>query len=82
MPLPRSRFYESSQAMPTYRSYFDQRFNDTHVGFMKQDSDYHVILQHRVDQIRWTRAWRWRNGKLRASQVTVGMLAYRCCADS
>ena len=24
-----SRFYESSQAMPTYRRYFDWRFNDT-----------------------------------------------------
>ena len=30
----------------------------THVGFMKRHSDYHVTIQHRVDPIRWARAWR------------------------
>ena len=65
-----NRFYESSQAMPTYRSYFDQRFNDTYVGFMKRHSDYHVTIQHRVDPIRWTRAWRWRNGKVDCFKIT------------
>ena len=54
----RSRFHESSQAMPTYRSYFDQRFNDTYVGFMKRHSNYLVTIQRRVDPIRWTRTWR------------------------
>ena len=39
-----SRFYESSQTMPTYRSYFDRRFNDTYVGFMKR-RDYHVTVR-------------------------------------
>ena len=39
-----SWFYESAQAMPTYRSYFDLRLNDTYVGFMKRHSDYHVTI--------------------------------------
>ena len=39
-----SHFYESSQAMPTYRSYFDLRLNDMYVFFMKRDSDYHVTV--------------------------------------
>ena len=43
-----SRFYESSQAMPTYRSYFDQRFSDTCVGFMKRHSDYHVTTVYTI----------------------------------
>ena len=30
---------------------------------MKRHSDYLVTIQRRVDPIRWTRAWRWRNGK-------------------
>ena len=29
----------------------------THVGFMKQHSNYLVAIQRRVDPIRWTRAW-------------------------
>ena len=31
---------------------------------MKRHSDYHVTIQRRVDPIRWTRARRWRNGKI------------------
>ena len=60
----------------------------TYVGFMKRHSDYHVTnTSGELTQF---------NGRargddvmgnltvslLRASQVTVGMLAYRCCADS
>ena len=39
-----SRFYESAQAMPTYRSYFDEPINDMYVGFMKRHNDYHVTI--------------------------------------
>ena len=44
--------------------------NDTYVGFMKRHSDYHVTIQRRVDPIRWTRAWRWRNGKFDCFKIT------------
>ena len=40
----RIRFYESAQAKLTYCGYFDERFNDTYVGFMKRHSDYHVTV--------------------------------------
>ena len=58
----------------------------TQVGFMKRHGDYHVTIQRRIDPIRWTRdddvMGNLTVSKLRASQVTVGMLAYRCCDDS
>ena len=82
-----SRFYESS-TMPTHRSYFDYRFNDTYVGFMKRHSDYHVNIysaaltqfdgRARGDDVMGNLTV----SKLRASQVSVGKLAYRCCDDS
>ena len=37
---------------------------------MKRRSDYHVTIQHRVDPIWWTRAWRWRNGKFDCFKLT------------
>ena len=35
----------------------------TRMFVLWSDSDYHVTIQRRVDPIRWTCAWRWRNGK-------------------
>ena len=65
------------------------------VGFMKRHSDYHATINYsyyyytsaeltqfdgraRGDDVMGNLTV----SKLRASQVTVGMLAYRCCADS
>ena len=41
-----------------------------YMGFVKRHGDYHVTIQRRVDPIRWTRAWRWRNGKFNCLKMT------------
>ena len=85
----RSQFYESSRAMPTYRSYFDYIAIKGHVcGFYEATQR----LSCNCTSAELTQFDGRASGddvmgnltvsKFRASRVTVGMLAYRCRADS